>query len=237
MRLVGERKACAAIVLAMFSLLFLTNGLLGPPAFAVLFYALGAAYLTAFFGLVAGWFWARWYTMGLAFSGLLMAVMLWWQIGLDPVVMFWGGTHLVVGLALVGKGPALAFDGRKDWRERWRMDDNSVNRLGKAVMRAGASVPYQIMAGLAPKQGMGAGALLALAAGTAGLWALVRLRTWGVFALAGAGALALLCGPAASYAALDVRTTVPMAGAIAGVLLAAAVAPFARPLARALRRG
>ena len=174
MRLVGERKACAAIVLAMFSLLFLTNGLLGPPAFAVLFYALGAAYLTAFFGLVAGWFWARWYTMG---------------------------------LALVGKGPALAFDGRKDWRERWRMDDNSVNRLGKAVMRAGASVPYLIMAGLAPKQGMGA------------------------------GALALLCGPAASYAALDVRTTVPMAGAIAGVLLAAAVAPFARPLARALRRG
>lgn len=236
MRLIGERKACAAAVMAFFATIFLLNALAGPRPFMAMFLGLGLVYLTGFFGLVSGWFWARWYTMGTAFSGMLVGVMLWWQVGLETIVMIWIGAHLAVALALWGKGPAAAFDGRRDWRERFRMDDNAANRLGKAIVRAGASLPYLIMAGLAPRQGMGA-AVLALVLGIAGVRALVRLRTWGVLALGGAAAAAII-------ASLD--TVAPLAGhehaslpaaGLAAVLLVAAVAPFARPLVRALATG
>jgi hypothetical protein len=235
MRFVGERKACAAIGLAFFAVLFFLNGLLGPGPLMPMFLALAAAYLLAFFGLVAGWFWARWYTLGLAFSGLVTAIMLWWQVGAEPVVMVWGGIHLAVGIALIGRGPASVFDARKDWRERWRMDENAANRLGKAIMRAGASLPYLILAGLAPKQGLGLAGVVALVAAVAGFWALARMRTWGVLALGGAAVAALVSGGSAQVVSLGVPATVvvPAAGLIAAGLLAAAVAPFAGPLARA----
>ena len=226
MHLVGERKACAALVLAFFGLLFCLNGFLGPPAFRALFYALGATYGAAYFGLVSGWFWARWYAVGLSLSGVVEAALLAWNVGLEPIVLFWGGSHLLVWLALFGKGPVAAFDGRKEWRDRFRMDESSANRLGKAITRAGASLPYLIMAGLAPKPG--SGAIVALALGVAGLCGVVRLRTWGVFALAGGAACSLLV----TAETADTTAVLPWLAA-AGLL--AAVAPFARPIARAIR--
>lgn len=240
MRLVGERKACAAIVLGFFGSLFLLNGLFGPAPFVKMFVALGVAYLVGFFGVVSGWFWARWYAMGLAFSGVVTAAMGAWQIGLDPAVLFWGGTHAVAGLALVGRGPASAFDGRTDWRERFHMDDNAVNRLGKSVTRAGASLPYLIVYGLAPRQGMAAEALavLALGAGIMGVYGLVRLRAWGLLALGAAAILAALGGPldvlspsgcpdeASFWQVMDYRWVPGVAVALAAL----AVWPFARPL-------
>lgn len=233
MRFVGERKACAAAILAFFATLFLLNGLLGMPALMPMFLALGATYLTAFFGLVAGWFWARWFAMGLAFSGLVMAAIMGWQVGLETVVLIWGGTHLAALLALMGEGPATGFDARKDWRDRYRMDDNAANRLGKSIMRAGASLPYLILAGLAPKQGMAfALGLAAVVLGVVGLRALVQLRTWGVLALAAAAVLsaANVTGPGTYMAG---GLTIAF---IAPLFLAAAVAPFAGPMVRALRR-
>ncbi len=256
MALVGERKACGAAVLAFFTSIFTINALAGPPNLAPLFGGLAAIYGIAFFGLVAGWFWARWYATGVAFSGLAMAAMLGFQIGLDPIVWIWGGAHAVILACLLGAGPASAFDARTDWRSRWRMDDQAANRLGKAVQRAGASLPYLVMAGLAPKQSMGGtaafAAVAALVLGVAGLRALVRMRSWGVLAMGGAALLSMVAAastvsvlmPAAAVAQSGVaHTGYPIAAAIwsgagvlATVLLIGACAPFVRPALRYLRR-
>ena len=254
MALVGERKACGAAVLAFFTSVFSINAIAGPPNLAPLFGGLAAIYGLGFFGLVAGWFWARWYASGVAFSGLAMAVMLGFQVGLDPIVWIWGGAHLIVVACLFGSGLASTFEGRSDWRERWRMDEQAANRLGKAVQRAGASLPYLVMAGLAPKQsGMTAlAAVAALGLAVAGLRALVHLRSWGLLAMAGAAALSAtaafghLGGSVVTASAVAdaglARTGWPVAAAVwsgagilATLLLVAACAPFVRPLARYLR--
>jgi hypothetical protein len=254
MALVGERKACGAAVLAFFTSIFSINALAGPPGLAPLFGSLAAVYGLAFFGLVAGWFWARWYATGIAFSGLAMAAMLGYQVGLDPIVWIWGGAHAAVLACLLGAGPASAFDARPDWKTKWRMDEAAANRLGKAVQRAGASLPYLVMAGLAPKQGSNLSAFAAVAAltlGVAGLRGLVKMRSWGVLATAGAAGLSLLAAagaasalyPAAAVAQAGLsHTGFPIAAALwsgAGVaatlLLVAAVAPFAGPTLRFLR--
>jgi hypothetical protein len=231
MRFIGERRAVAAAVLSFFMLQLLLSGLLDDGPFRPVLLGLGVAYLVAFLGVVAGWFWARWYTLGLAFSGVALAVMTGWQNGLIGFVYVLGGSHLAVGLALLGDDAASFYDGRRDWRDRWRMDENAVNRLGKAVMRAGASLPYLIVAGLAPKQGMGA-SMVALILGVAGLAAIVRMRTWGLLALAAAAGTAL----AASLDSLSISTAWGPAPWIATALLAAAVVPFAAPILRSLRR-
>jgi len=231
MRFAGERRALAAAVLSFFMLQLLLAGLLDDGPFRPVLLGLGIAYLLAFVGVVAGWFWARWYTLGLAFSGIVLAVMAGWQNGMAIIVYVLGGTHLAVALALLGDEAASFYDGRRDWRARWRMDDNAVNRLGKAVMRAGASLPYLIVAGLAPRQGSGLDlvAFAGLALGAAGLAGLVRLRTWGVLALAGGAALTLT-----SLETSHLAGWFSPAPWIAAILLAAAVVPFAAPIARSL---
>jgi hypothetical protein len=230
MRLVGERRAVAAAVLAFFSIELILGGLLYPDELRPLRLGLGAAYLAAFTGVVSGWFWARWYTLGLAFSGVALAVMIAWNNGIDIVVYILGGAHLLIGLGLLGDESAAFYDGRRDWREKWKMDEHAVSRLGKAVMRAGASLPYLIVAGLAPK-GMALG-FVALALGLAGLAAVVRLRTWGLLALGGAG---LLSAAHLGAASVSLEGTIGQSAVIAAALLAAAVVPFAGPIARSLR--
>lgn len=237
MRFACERKAVAAAVLAFYTTLYLLNGLLGPPSLAMMFFALALVYGTGFFGLVAGWFWARWYSLGLGFSGTGMAALVGWQVGLEPLVLVLGGTHLASVLALLGEGPTSLFDGRKDWRARWRMDDDGVNRLGKSITRASASLPYLIMAGLAPKQGLAA--VFTLLLGVTGLWAVARLKTCGFLALAAAAVLA--AGAAGAIPALAppvgmacLQVSIAWANALGALLCAAAVLPFARDLARAV---
>jgi hypothetical protein len=236
MRFVGERKACAAAVLAFFATLFMLNGLVGPPPFAPMFLALTASYLIGFFSIVSGWFWGRWFAMGLGFSGLILAALLGFQIGLDPIVWIYGGSHGVVVLALLGQGPASAFDGRKDWREKYKLDDNAANRLGKSIINAGASLPYLILAGLAPKQGMAAALGFAgLAAGILGLRAIIKMRTWGVLALAAAAALVVGARFASQWNVMGMSPD--YSTALAAVFLVGAVVPFVGPIARRLQRG
>ena len=232
MSLVGERRAIAAAVLSFFMLQFIIGGLLGDEQLRWVQLALGAAYLVAFTGVVAGWFWARWYTLGLTFSGLAMAALIGWKIGVDINFYIIGGGHLALGIGLLGTESATFFEGRKDWRERWHMDQNAVNRLGKAVMRAGASLPYLIVAGLMPRQGGMAIGVLALGLGLVGFSGVVRMRTWGLVALTGATAFA-----GAHLVTMDTMATgLPLfATGAAALLLAAAVSPFVAPMVRALR--
>jgi hypothetical protein len=238
MRLVGERRALAALALAFFTLQFLLTAIFDDRVgeLRAALAALGIAYGCGFVGVVAGWFWARWYSLGLAFSGLAMACIAAWQAGgffLDLYIL--GGAHAVLGIGLLGAHAAEFYDGRRDWRERWKLDDAGVNRLGKAIMRAGASLPYLIVVGLVPRDSLGGEALglLALAMGTAGLVGIVRLRTWAIFAFAFSALVSL---GALGGVSAGVPPWLISAPAAAAALLAAAAAPFVRPLWQHLTR-
>jgi hypothetical protein len=230
MMLIGERRALVSIVFVFFALIYLLNGVVGPPQLAPLFLGLAAVYGIGFFGVVACWFWARWYAMGVALSGASMSIMLAYQIGLEPFVLFYGGTHALAALLMLGQGPVSSYEGRRDWRERWKLDDNAVNRLGRSVTRAGASIPYLVMAALAPReQGM---AMIALGLGVAGVVGLVKLRTWSLAAFAGAAvAIAAFAGFDMVGSSVTVFSGAPW---IAAGLLALAIAPFAAPVIRTL---
>jgi len=242
-RLTGERRALAAAVLAFYGFLYLVVGMTAPSEWTAAFAGMALVYGIGFFSLVAGYFWARWYSIGVGMSGLITAAFSMFQIGIEPVLVFYGGTHAFISLALWGSGMSTAFDGRKEWRERFHLDDNATHKLGKSVIRLGISLPYVILYALAPRDGAGEALLAALAGAVAvsGIIGIVRLRTWGILALAGGTALvggslaALSCGSQIAAFGNGYAINVGAAGAAALVGLIAALAPLARPLLRYLR--
>jgi hypothetical protein len=242
-KFVGERRALAAAVLAFYAFLFLLVSLAPPPGWGACFGALALVYGGGFFGLVAGYFWARWYAIGLGMSGLISAGVSILQIGPEPALLFYGATHGVVSLILWGGPMAAWFDGRREWRERYHLDEHGTHRLGKAIIRVGISLPYMVMYALAPRED---GAAAALALGTValvavGVWGLLRLRTWSLAALATASVALVASLPLLGDATVRLSSGygIHMGAAAVGaaIALAAAVAPFARPAARYLRRG
>jgi hypothetical protein len=180
--------------------------------------------------VVFGWFWGRWFARGLGYWGIVVGILMMWQLGIENFLLFWAGTNAAVAILLAGEGMAKSFDGRIDWRGRFHLDDNGVERLGKAITRVGMSLPWLLLYVLIPRQDAGSEmfAVLPLALAAAGLWGLLRLRTWGLFAIGGASVATtahLMASPAQA----------PAVGVLAAVMLAAAVAPFARALAARLR--
>lgn len=236
MGLVGERKAIASAILALYTLIFLLSAFSIPDQRLVPFLSsLAATYGLAFFAVVAGYFWARWFAIGLGLYGLSTGALMLWQLGPEPVVMFYAITHGLVSALLWGTRVASQFDGRSDWRERFHMDENATHRLGRAVIRVGLTLPFLLAYGLAPREDAGQ---MILAAGTlglacAGIWGLLRLRTWGVLVMLGA-AVAVAAG---AFAAAPLSNAVDATGTglAAAILLAAAAAPFAGPMLRYLR--
>ena len=235
MKLVGERRALAAAVMAFYFIYYGVAALvLGQPELTRALAALSGVYGLAFFALVAGYFWARWYSVGVGLFGIIMAGAGMWQLGAEPVLLFIGGTHLAATLLLWGQTMSQPYDGQTAWRERFHMDDNAVQRLGRSVIRAGVSLPFILLYALAPRDG---GSMLASLAALAltglGLRALIRLRTWGVMAIGAAGVLML------SLATADVATggltAAVMKPALAGALLVAAAIPFLAPMIRWVR--
>ncbi len=227
MKFAGERRALAAIVFVFYAIAYLGLALSAlQPSFGPSFYALGGVYGLAFFALVAGYFWARWYAIGVGLYGVIVGAIGMWQLGTEPIIVFIGGTHLVAVLMLWGEGMSGGFDGKTAWREKFHMDENAVQRLGRAVIRAGVSLPIVLLYALAPKQPAEAviGAAAVLFAGL-GLRALVHMKTWGVLALGTSGAL--MIGLGVGHTALF-----PM---LSGALLLSAAAPFALPMLRFVR--
>jgi hypothetical protein len=240
-RLTGERRAFAAALLAFYAFMYMVLALLGPPGWPAAFAAMALVYGAGFFALVAGYFWARWYAIGLGMSGLITAVFSIFQIGMEPVLMFYGLTHGGVSLFLWGGGMSLGFDGRKEWRERFHLDENATHKLGKSVIRLGISLPYIVLYALAPKEGAAETLVAALAGALVltGVVAMFRMRTWGVIALMG-GTLAMGASLVSAPFALapfgnGYAVNVTAAGMAAVLLIAAALLPFARPIARYLR--
>lgn len=244
MKLVGERRALAAIVFAFFFILFFLNGLaLGSPDGNFLL-ALAGCYGLAFFALVAGYFWARWYAVGVGLFGVIVAAVSLWQAKSDPdlweliwrTLVFFGGAHLVATVMLWGDAMAAPYDGQTKWREKLHMDDNAVQRLGRSVIRAGVGLPFVLAYAFAPKpeSAQTALALTAFVLAGVGLRGVVRARTWGVLALGLSGTLMLsLAGADFAMGATDGWVLRP---ALAGGLLLSAASPWLAPLIRSFAR-
>ena len=90
------------------------------------------------------------------------------------------------------------------------------------------------MYALAPKDGASALALAGIALCMAGFgaWALIKLRTWSLFALSGAGIASLLSVSTLNAASPIVSTL----GLMAGALLLLTASPFIGPIYRSLKR-
>ena len=231
MKLVGERRALAAAIMAFYFLLY---GVMAyaqlVPDFTKAFAAISGVYGLAFFSLVAGYFWARWYSVGVGLYGVITSAVGIWQLGAEPVLLFIGGTHLAATVFLWGQTMSEPYDGQAAWREKFHMDDSAVQRLGRSVIRAGLGLPIVLIYAFAPRPEPESAIvpMAALALAVAGLSGLVRLKTWGVLAIGVAGALVLgMVGvDAAAHGVLAIRP------AIAGAMLIAATAPFLAPIAR-----
>jgi hypothetical protein len=221
------RRAAAIAVLGFYVYFFAQYARYAPPQLARPLWAIAALYGVGVLAVVLGWFWGRWYARGLGYWGVVVGLLMMWQLGgVENFLLVWAGSNAAIAILLSGESMAQAFDGRQDWRTRYHLDDNGVERLGKAVTRVGMSLPWLLLYVLLPRPA-DVGALVPLALAGAGVWGLLRMRTWGLVALGGASAvtatqLAIAPGPPL------------LAGVLAAVLLAAAVAPFARPMLRTL---
>jgi hypothetical protein len=233
MKLAGERRALASIVFAFWFVMYLMNALMGGGPLVKLLYGMAGVYGLAFFSLVAGYFWARWYAVGVSLFGVIVAAIGLWQMGPEFQVLFIGITHLTATAMLWGSTMSELYDGQTAWRERFHMDDHAVQRLGRSVIRAGVSLPMVLIYGLAPKQPgslvlWGAAAVLTIF----GLRSLIKLRTTGVLMLGAAGGLMLSLAGIQMFAGHEALVLAP---ALAGSLLVFAAWPWAQPLLRTIR--
>jgi len=244
------RRALAALVMSLFVSLYLLISFSAPEGLAALFVALAVCYGVGFMGVAAEWFWGRWFAAGLGWSGVLVAIAGMVNLGWFPPLAIYGALHLLVILFLGGKKMAARFDMQEAWRTRYGMDDLGVARLRKTVTRAAASLPSLIVWALGPKE-PGQGMLVAVAGVVAacfavlGIQGLVRLRSWGLLALAassvlvvGAGGLSFPSWPVTavvSFGPLPTMAYVVETGAVLpAVLLVAALLPFVGPVRRFL---
>lgn len=232
MKLVGERRALAAAILAFYTLLYALLALSRQvPELSPALAALAGVYGLAFFALVAGYFWARWYAVGVSLYGLITSAVAMWQVGGEPLIVFMLGTHLAATLMLWGDAMSEPYDGQQAWRQKFHMDDNAVQRLGRSVIRAGVSLPFVLLYALAPKpdaESVVGFAALVLAA--LGLRAMIQLKTWGVLALGAGGAL--LVTLATAQVAVEGVSSSLFLPALGGGLMISAATPFAAAVTR-----
>jgi len=240
------RRAVAALALSLFVSLYLLVALNAPPGYTWAFLALAACYLVAFLAVAAEWFWGRWFATGLGWSGLMVAIASLVMMGWLLPLAIYGLLHALIVVPLLGKKMAARYDLQEAWRERYRMDELGVARLRKTVTRASASLPSLILWALGPRpEAAFLASLIAIGFTALGLRGVVRLRSWGIAALATAGALVLAFGHLGANGspreAIGDFGRLPQLFTLAGptlafAFLAAAVLPFVGPAARFLRR-
>ncbi len=239
--MIGIRRAIALLLLGFYVTQFAMTAGLGPDETFAAYLGLALCYGLAFVGLAAEWFWARWFAIGVGnFGSLVLLVLL--KTGMEPLIAFFGGTHLAIWLLLLGEGMASRYEHSAATAERWGFQEESLVLMRRAVKSAGTTLPFLILYALAPQPE--ALQLVALALGVVGLGALLRGRTLGVLALGAAGAVAVVDGlglvgaPVMSYLLLTPTGSPmiygPVASLLAGGLLLVPLA-FARPMLGYLR--
>jgi hypothetical protein len=230
--LVGTRRALSLVVLGFLWTTYAWLALAGPPAFAPMFLGFSATYMLAFLGVGAGYFWGRWYANGIGWSGAwsLLAI---GQVDDPRPLLVYAGMHIAVLLLLAGRHMAEAYEGRADWRERLRVKEENVGRIGAAVTTVASLLPMLVGQLLAPRSSVAEFATLCVAA--AGLYLLLRMRTAGLLLLAAAGAGSLAWGGTALVPAFGEVAPIPALGPVLGAGLAIPLAIFAPAIVRFLR--
>jgi hypothetical protein len=238
--MIGTRRAIALLILSFFVIQFAMTAWLGPDELFAVNFGLALCYGLAFFALAAEWFWARWFAMGVGNFGCLFLLLL-LKIGLEPVVVFFGVTHLVVVLCLMGEGMAAKYEYSEQASERWNLHEDSMALMRRAVKSAGSTLPLLILYTLAPRGEWLH--LTMLATGLLGLFGLVRGKTWGPLLMGATGAVCLCDGlglfgaPTMGFMILGPDTLPALygkAGVFAGALMLVLV-PFIGPMIRFLR--
>jgi hypothetical protein len=243
--MVGIRRAIALLLLGFYVTQFAMTAWLGPDDVFACYLGLSLCYGLAFVGLAAEWFWARWFGIGVGNFGSLLLLVL-FKTGPEPIIVFFGTTHLAISLLLMGEGMASRYEHSAATRERWNFHEDSLVLMRRAVRSAGSTLPFLILYALAPRPE--ALQLAAFGLGVAGVYGLLRARTWGVFALGGAGlaaladGLGLLGAPSVGYLLLSPLAPHgstwmvygPVFGILAGGLLLVPIA-FTAPILRHLR--
>jgi hypothetical protein len=239
------RRALAALALSLFMTLYLLVSFQAPEGWAAAFLALAVCYGVAFMGVAAEWFWGRWFASGLGWSGVMVGIASLIMIGWSPPLAIYGGLHALVVLALAGKKMADRYDLQEAWRTRYGMDEFGVARLRKTVTRAAASLPSLILWALGPKE-PGQGLWLAFAGVVAtsfavvGLRGVVRMRSWGLMAMAASSAMLVALGLAGvqglSWAQGPYVNLFAAGPLFSATLLGAAVLPFLGPALRFVAR-
>lgn len=238
--MVGIRRALALLLLGFYVTQFAMTAWQGPDALLACYLGLAICYTIAFVGLAAEWFWARWFAMGVGnFGSLLLLVLL--QVGMEPIIAFFGFTHLAIAVLLAGEGMASRYEYSEIAAERWNLQEESLILMRRAVKSAGSTIPILILYTLGPKPEFMH--WVALGLGAAGLFGLVRGRTWGVLSLGAAGLIAaaefMLGTPASGYLILSPMGYPMISGTIVNVLAATLLAVplmFAGPMLRYIRR-
>ena len=241
------RRAVAALALSLFLSLYLILALIlfmnGMEIWVPAFVGLGVCYGVAFMGVAAEWFWGRWFAAGLGWSGVMVAVATQVMTGTwNPFMAAFGGLHVVIIAMLAGPKMAARFDLQPAWRERYGMDEFGVARLKKTVTRASASLPSVILWAFGPKdpgQGMAIAGIAAVLLAVTGLRGVIKMRTWGLAALAGAAVVVFVTGDIVSPTmglSTSMPTSLGLGPTLGAAFLAVAVAPFIRPALRYLRR-
>ena len=240
-----ERAALALLSLSFFVIVYFLVAFNTPPEWARVFCALSVLYLVGFLAVASQWFWARWFATGLGWSGFMVGVMALVMFGWNPALFIYTALHGTIITMLLGPKMAARYELQTAWRERYKMDDFGVARLGKAVTRGSASLPTLVMYALAPREGDQALwlPLLGLGLGLLGLTAVLRLKSWGLLVLgAGAGvtAAAFLLLPSVDAVAqgLPLAATWNLLASppLALAFTTAALAPFLGAVVRFLGR-
>jgi hypothetical protein len=234
---IGTRRALALLILSFFVIQFGVSALLGPDELFAMNLGLALCYGTAFFGVAAEWFWARWFAMGVGnFGSLMLLVLL--KVGFEPIFVIFGVSHLIIVLALMGEGMAAKYEYSEKTAERWNFQEESMALMRRAVKSAGSTLPLLIVYALAPRGEWMQWALLAT--GLIGFAGLVRGKTWGPLVMGATGAMCLLDGlgvfgaPTIGFLMLGPDLLPALygnAGVFAGALLLVLV-PFIAPMAR-----
>ncbi|MGB1699578.1 MAG: hypothetical protein ACPHRO_06485, partial [Nannocystaceae bacterium] len=189
--MVGLRRALALLILGFFFSQLFMVAMLGPSETFALYLGLALCYGIAFFGLAAEWFWGRWFAMGIGnFGSVFLLLML--QLGFEPILAFFGGTHALVAVLLMGEGMASRYERSEHTKERWNFQEESLVLMRRAFKSAGSTLPLLVMYFFAPKPEAVTLAVFAMAAVAA--LGLARGKTWGLIPLLGISATCLAHG-------------------------------------------